>query len=180
MRFPTISVALFAVVAPFAVVVACGGGQPAPVAPPAPSTTVEPVATPSASDTGATPSASASAAEVPSVWSDSLTKEQMVAIMKTRVVPTMKPIFQEHDAKRYAEFGCKTCHGPDFKDPKDFLPKLHMKGETLVEFKAKPDISKFMAEKVAPNMAGALGLKPFDMATHEGFGCGGCHTIEKS
>jgi len=23
-----------------------------------------------------------------------------------------------------------------------------------------------------------MGLKPYDPATHEGFGCGGCHTID--
>jgi hypothetical protein len=26
-------------------------------------------------------------------------------------------------------------------------------------------------------MANAMGAKPFDPATHQGFGCAGCHTV---
>ena len=107
-----------------------------------------------------------------------MTKEQMVAFMKTRVIPAMTPVFQGEDAKRYADFGCKTCHGPEFKDPKEFLPKLHLVKDKLVEFDKKPKVAKFMAEKVAPEMAKALGLPHYDPATKQGFGCGGCHTIE--
>jgi hypothetical protein len=36
-------------------------------------------------------------------------------------------------AKRYAEFGCKTCHGPKFKEPKEFLPKLTFKEFSLLK-----------------------------------------------
>jgi hypothetical protein len=166
------SLLVLAVVAvPFAVAVACGGGQTTPATPPVASTTPSDTTEPSAST-------SASVVEAPTVWSDSLSKEQMVAMMKQRVVPAMKPIFQAADAKRYADFGCRTCHGPDFKDPKSYLPKLHLVGGKLEEFTTKPDVAKFMAEKVAPEMAKALGLKPFDPATHEGFGCGGCHPME--
>ena len=100
-----------------------------------------------------------------------------MAFMKTRVVPAMGPVFQSHDAK-YANFSCKTCHGPEYKNPHDFLPKLTMKGGNLTAFAEKPEISKFMAESVVPKMATAMGLPPYDMKTHQGFGCGGCHTIE--
>jgi hypothetical protein len=178
-------VVILAVTVPVAVAVACGGGQPAPVAPPAASTVSPTPTTPdtSATDTtsasaSASASTSASVAEVPTMWSDSLTKEQMVAMMKTRVIPAMTPVFQGEDAKRYADFGCKTCHGPEFKDPKEFLPHLHLAKDKLVEFDKKPKIAKFMAEKVAPEMAKALGLPHYDPATKQGFGCGGCHTID--
>jgi len=87
----------------------------------------------------------------------------------------MAKVFQTQDAKRYAEFGCKTCHGPKYQAPKDFLPKLTMKGG---KFAGKPEVLKFMGEKVVPEMAAAMGEKPYDPATKEGFGCGGCHTIE--
>ena len=100
-----------------------------------------------------------------------------MAFMKTRVVPAMGPVFKAHAAK-YAEFSCKTCHGPEYKDPHEFLPKLTMKGGTLTAFAEKPEMAKFMAESVVPNMATAMGLPPYDMKTHQGFGCGGCHTIE--
>jgi hypothetical protein len=61
--------------------------------------------------------------------------------------------------------------------PKDFLPKLTFKDGKLTAFADKPEISKFMAEQVTPHMAAALGLPPFDMKTHTGFGCNGCHTV---
>ena len=48
--------------------------------------------------------------------------------------------------------------------------------ETL---KTKPDMVKFMSEKVSPAMAEIFGKKPYDPATNEGFGCGGCHKMNK-
>jgi hypothetical protein len=36
-----------------------------------------------------------------------------------------------------------------------------------------------MAEKVVPEMAAALGMPPFNPATKTGFGCMGCHGVEK-
>jgi cytochrome c553 len=115
---------------------------------------------------------------MPAIWSNDAPKEQKVAFMKTHVVPSMKPVFQAADATRYAEFGCKTCHGAGFKAPRDHLPKLTMKDGKLTAFAEKPEIAKFMAESVAPKMAEAMGLPPFDMQTGKGFGCAGCHAIE--
>ena len=34
----------------------------------------------------------------------------------------------------------------------------------------KPDVVKFMSEKVVPDMAAAMGDQPFDPKTHKGFG----------
>jgi hypothetical protein len=101
--------------------------------------------------------------------------------MKLKVAPKMAKVFQEADASHYASFNCKSCHGPDFKDPKDFLPKLTMKDGKITAFADKPEVAKvanFMKDRVVPEMAGALGVKPYDMKTKEGFGCGGCHAIE--
>lgn len=39
---------------------------------------------------------------------DQLDQDQRVELMKQKVVPAMKPIFQNHDAKKFAELGCKT------------------------------------------------------------------------
>src|SRR6185295_13736438 len=97
------------------------------------------------------PTASASASTAPSAtasataegWSDSMSKDQQAAFMKAKVVPAMGPVFQAHDGKKYAEFGCKTCHGPAFKVPKDFLPHLHFEGGKLKEAAAKPEMAKF-------------------------------------
>jgi cytochrome c551/c552 len=114
----------------------------------------------------------------PAVWSDGMSKDQQIAYMKANVVPKMGPVFQEHDKAKYAEVGCKTCHGPQYKVPKDFLPHLTMKDGKLTAFAEKPEMAKFMMDKVTPTMAAALGAKPYDMQTHQGFGCGGCHTID--
>jgi cytochrome c551/c552 len=48
----------------------------------------------------------------------------------------------------------------------------------MTAFADKPEVAKFMAEKVVPEMAATLGEPPYDMTTHKGFGCGGCHTID--
>jgi hypothetical protein len=163
------------------VVAACGGGKSATTAPSAPGTgTSTPAAAPS---TSPAPSASAgpstaAAPVVPSAWSDDLTPEQQSAYMQTKVVPPMSRVFVDHDAKTYADFGCKTCHGPQYLTPTKFLPKLTMKGGKITAFAEKPAIAKWMNDKVVPEMAAAMGQKPYDAATKTGFGCAGCHAVE--
>lgn len=165
-----------------AALAACGGGQPdaqTPTTPagPASASTADAGVTeaPGAADAGA--SATAPTPTGP-VWRDDATKDQKVAFMKAHVVPPMSKVFQAADAKKYAEFGCKTCHGPQYKEPKDYLPKLTLKDGKITAFADKPQVAKWMAEKVTPAMASAMGQKPYDPQTHQGFGCGGCHTVE--
>lgn len=130
------------------------------------------------------PTASASASTAPTAattaeaWSDSMSKDQQAAFMKKNVVPAMAPVFQAYDAKKYGEFSCKTCHGPAFKVPKDYLPHLHFADGKLKEAAEKPEMAKFMMDKVTPAMVTAMGAKPYDPQAHTGFGCGGCHTID--
>lgn len=165
MRIPTLSVSLcFA-----AVVAACGGAPTAPATPAAP----VPGATPAAPVPGATPAASGAAVS----WKD-LSPAAKLNHMKTVVAPTMAKTFQAHDAAEFKDFDCKTCHGPDKKAPKQFLPKLTFEGGKFTSMATKPELTKFMMEHVVPTMAKAMGMQPFDPATHQGFGCGGCHTVE--
>ena len=150
---------------------ACGGAESPPPATPATATSGAPSAAPA---TG-----SADVADgVPAAWSMTLPKEAQIAFMKKNVVPRMAKVFQGADAARYASFGCKTCHGPEGKLPKEFLPHLTMKGGKLTAFAEKPEVAKLMAEHVSPEMASALGQPPYDPQTHQGFGCGGCHTVD--
>lgn len=107
-----------------------------------------------------------------------MSKDQKVAFMKNHIMPAMQPVFQKGDAKKYAEFTCKTCHGPAYKEPDEFLPRLTMKGGAITSFAEKPEVSKWMAEAVVPAMAKAMGMQPYDPATQKGFGCGGCHAID--
>jgi len=103
--------------------------------------------------------------------------------MMTKVVPNVGKLFKGHDAKKFDKFGCKTCHG-DAKvkskdDSKKTLPKLTLSGGGMEKLqKSKPDMMKFMSEKVVPAMAEALGEKPMDPATKQGFSCGGCHAVD--
>jgi cytochrome c551/c552 len=145
---------------------ACGGSAPA----------ASPPATPSATPASAAPEPAAAA--LPTTWSKDMPKEQQLAFMKKNVLPAMGPAFKAHDAARYADFGCKTCHGPAYKNPHEFLPKLTLKDGKMTAFAEKPEVSKFMAESVVPKMAAAMGLPPYDVQTHQGFGCAGCHDIE--
>ncbi len=176
-------------IAAMAVAAACGSSTPTTETPVAessapmasaevPAMTAVPTAEPVASAVPtAVPTASASAAPpaVPATWKEATTKDQQMAYMKTNIVPAMAKVFQDKDAKKYASFGCVTCHGPKYQAPKDFLPKLTMKGG---KFSGKADTIKFMMEKVVPAMAPAMGEKPFDPATKTGFGCAGCHTVD--
>jgi len=147
-------------------VLACGGVSPDAAIP------VTPTATPTASAT------SSAAVPVPTAWRDDLPVPEKIALMKATVTPRLGKVFQTRSAQHYADFGCSSCHGPDNKDPKDFLPTLTMKDGKLTCFGDSPEMSKFMAEKVVPEMASALGEAPFNPATKTGFGCPGCHTIQ--
>ncbi|MCL2724639.1 MAG: hypothetical protein FWD69_09410 [Polyangiaceae bacterium] len=137
--------------------IACGPAAPEPATPPAP----------------AEPAAPATA-----LYS-TMTKEQRLDHMKTVVTPAMKKVFQEEDAQKYADFGCKSCHGDKKQDPHMFLRPLTLSGGGFEKLKAaKPAVTKFMSEKVTPAMAAVMNEKPYDPATHKGFGCGGCHKVD--
>jgi hypothetical protein len=123
-------------------------------------------------------SATVDAVPTPTAWSSDLPLPQQSAYMKKYVVGPMGKVFRAHDETKYADFGCKYCHG-DFTDPHDHLPHLTLKGDTLTAFEEHPDIARFMAGEVLPAMAAAMHQRPMDPRTHEGFGCGGCHAIDK-
>jgi hypothetical protein len=133
------------------------------------------------------PAADAGVADAPRPWAngekivfEELPDNLKGAYMKEVVLPKMKDVFQQFDAKEYADFGCKTCHGENAKQRAFEMPSPEIH---VLDFqKDKVDHAaeyKFMSETVAPTMAGLLGEQPFDPATGKGFGCMGCHTIQK-
>ena len=111
-----------------------------------------------------------------------LSKDEKIKIMKSKVLPAMTKLFKAYDAKHFAKFGCKTCHGHgadeggDFKMPNPDLPVLDF--EAIKAGKQDPKMAKFMGDKVKPEMAKLLGLEPWDEQHPAGFGCHGCHNIK--
>jgi hypothetical protein len=113
---------------------------------------------------------------------DKLTHEEKMDFMKKQVVPTMKPLFQDFDKKKYANFGCKTCHGKDpakakYKMPNPELPKLDF--AALKAGKQAPKVAEFMGKTVKPQMAKLLQQPEFTETNPKGFGCLECHEQKK-
>ena len=113
---------------------------------------------------------------------EKLTHDEKIDFMKKKVVPTMKPLFQKFDAKEFANFGCKTCHGKDpqkakYKMPSPDIDKLDFKA--LEAGKQEPETAKWMAEVVKPEMAKLLQMPEYSDKNPTGFGCLHCHTEKK-
>ena len=167
MRMATIRRAVWAL----PLVVACGGSSSSPPAAPAPAA---PSPVGSAGEAGPPPSGK---------WSD-FNRDQRMAYMKKVVLPKMKETFVAFDAKDFEHFTCMTCHGGGAKDgsfkmPNPELPRLNPEGGFKKHVDKHPEMTKFMMTKVLPDMAQLLNTQPYDPKTHLGFGCFGCHAIDK-
>lgn len=120
------------------------------------------------------PEAGADTAEV--AWAD-MDRNQRMEFMGLVVLPKMKALFQEYDAS-YAEFKCETCHGSDMQAVDYKMPNglfALSKPDPIpgsMEYDAK--VTKFMQERVVPEMAQMFGQEP---GTE--FGCFGCHEAEE-
>lgn len=116
---------------------------------------------------------------LPDVPFDELEHDQKIVFMKQKVMPAMEPIFKNHDAQEFADFGCKTCHGAQaeqghFDMPSTDLPKLNFKD--MSEF--KPADIEWMSKEVKPTMAKLLSRPEYTPENPTGFGCQNCHTTE--
>jgi hypothetical protein len=182
-----------------ALAAACGGGEPQPAQPSnaqptASASAAGPAETTAPAASSAAPSASAApaASEAPGPtgppkegqW-DTWSHDQKMAYMKAAVLPKMGGLFHDFDAKKYAEPKCVLCHGSGAKDgtfkmPNPELPKLDLTPAGMKAMHAKKGpMVEFMSKQVVPTMAQLLGEQPFDLQTHKGFGCMGCHTMKK-
>ena len=115
-------------------------------------------------------------------WFDKLSHDDKVKFMKEKVVPEMKVTFQKFDAKRYKDFGCKTCHGKHakenkFKMPNADIPKLDF--AALKAGKQKPKVAEWMNKTVKPEMAKLLQMPEYTEQNPKGFGCLDCHEEKK-
>ena len=113
---------------------------------------------------------------------DKLTHDEKVKFMKTKVMPTMKPLFQKFDKKEFGKFTCKTCHGKDpakakYEMPTTDLPALDF--DAIKAGKEDPKMVEFMAKVVKPEMAKLLNEPEMTESQPKGFGCLDCHTMKK-
>lgn len=116
---------------------------------------------------------------LPDLPFDKLNHEQQIAFMKQKVMPAMMPVFQNHDAKEFAEFSCVVCHGEaakegQFEMPNPKLPNLDVQNLDKYE---KEDV-EWMAKEVLPTMAKILNEPIYSKDNPKGFGCLHCHTPE--
>ncbi|MGE0549572.1 MAG: hypothetical protein AB7O24_13185 [Kofleriaceae bacterium] len=126
-----------------------------------------------------TTTANAAKPALPDVPFDQLDHDQRAQFMDEKVVPAMAEIFKAYDPQKYAQFGCKTCHGPgaekgEFHMPNPDLPKLNFSDMS----KFKPEALEWMNTKVKPTMASLLKQPEMTKDNPEGFGCLECHTME--
>lgn len=117
----------------------------------------------------------------PKPW-DEMDQTEKGDYMHDRVLPTMKALFVAFNPTKYAEFNCKTCHGPDarereFKMPNPHNAMLYPTGspEQLKTVAEHPEEVRFMFKKVVPTMQALLGLEDFDAVRGTGFSCYFCH-----
>ena len=112
---------------------------------------------------------------------DALSAGQKMELMKGTINPKMKAEFQAFDGTDYADFNCKSCHGPgaqagNFKMPNPDLPKLDVAHGFAKDKLQHPKAMDFMQQKVQPEMAQMLGQPEHSDAHPDGFGCMDCHT----
>lgn len=115
----------------------------------------------------------------PKPWAE-MTRDEREMHMVANVLPIAAESFGGYDASRYAQFQCTSCHGDDaeavhYALPTRFLPRLPAPGSEAWNTMAASPAFRFMAEHVVPDTARMIGQEPYNPATHQGFGCFGCH-----
>jgi hypothetical protein len=153
-----------------ALLAACGGAA-------APAESAEPAPPAEASSASAEPGEEETAGEEPAMKEfDEMSAPEKMKHMKTVVAPHMAKVFQEMSAEKYEKFSCTNCHGSGAKEGKFEMPNASLPALNKEEMDEHPEVTKFMSERVVPEMAKLLGESPYNPETKEGFGCFDCHT----
>jgi len=115
----------------------------------------------------------------PLTWPQ-MNREQRKAHMGRTVLPRAAAIFRSWRPLRYGDVHCTLYHGRgagtgNFSMPTDHLPRLS--GDVLLgpEFQKYPQTTRLKLNRLVPEIADALGVKPFSIITRRGFGCYSCH-----
>lgn len=130
-----------------------------------------------ASEPSATSGAEAEATGAPLAFRD-MSPEQRGQFMHDVVVPAMEELFQAHDAERFANFSCRTCHGENAREvgfhmPNGIAPLTHE--QIGAAFSSEEPMAVFMTQQVWPRMGELLQEPLFNPETGEGFSCMNCH-----
>lgn len=129
---------------------------------------------------GSKPTAVKSASTALPASFDEMNQEQRIEFMTKTVVPSMKPLFQRHDAEEFKDFGCKTCHGPAAADGQFIMPNEELPVLDFADMsKWKPADIEWMTKEIKPTMAKLLGEEEYSDGNPQGFGCVECHTTKK-
>lgn len=121
------------------------------------------------------------AVEKPKLDWAGMNKEQRKELMKTVVLPKMRPLLEGFDSKEFPKVTCITCHGQQVKQGKFEMPNPHLpKLKPANNFAAhKKRWVTFMSDKVVPAMVEALGVTRWSPENKKGFSCMNCHTLAK-
>lgn len=112
-------------------------------------------------------------------WAEK-SEDQKAAFMRAKIVPAVAAIWGESPAPS-ADVKCSLCHvagAPkgEFHMPDSGLPPLNP-ANSFEAHRDKAEWLDFMGKKLVPTMAETLGVEPYNMETHTGFGCFSCHTM---
>jgi hypothetical protein len=115
----------------------------------------------------------------PRPWAE-MSEDEREYYMVAAVLPIAAEDFRAHDAERYANITCETCHGDDGRErgyemPSRYLPRLPAPGSPEWAAMTERPAYAFMAEVVTPTVRTQLGMPAYDPATGTGFGCFSCH-----
>lgn len=116
-------------------------------------------------------------------WADKDFKQRK-EWMGVEVLPKMKALFKEYDEAQFKGFGCDTCHGEDGKEknyemPTDSIYPLPEADPVKAAMEYDEAVTKFMVERVTPDMAALMDAEPYNPETGEGtVGCFTCHPKE--
>lgn len=93
-----------------------------------------------------------------------MSRGQRIDYMMKVVLPKMKAEFVAFDAKRFARMDCGTCHGDSvaeqtFALPNPRLPKLLENDVFAKHQQLTPEMTKFMLEKVEPDVAALIEIE---------------------
>lgn len=122
----------------------------------------------------------------PKAWTD-MTHDEKFDYMSEEVVSRMEDAFVGHDAKRFADFSCGTCHGAGaddgtYKMPNAAIMAIPRSGtpEQKELVKNHRPMLQFMFNQVYKPMREMLDLPEYDPKTNQGFGCFSCHPVLES